>query len=680
MDDTARFFAFLSYSHKDRQFAGWLHRALESYHVPKAVVGSIVSQGPVPPRLTPIFRDREELAASADLGSRLTEALAESKYLIVVCSPAAAVSRWTNEEIETFKKQHGSERILAAIVAGEPNASTIAGREVEECFPPALRFELAPDGSLTDIPAEPIAADFRAEGDGKRLAKLKLIAGMLGVPLDTLVQREAQRRNRRLVWLSAASVGGMAVTSGLAVAAIQARDEARFQRGEAAGLVQYMLTDLRKKLEPVGRLEVLDGVGQRALSYYQKQDVANLSPDELGQRATALNLVGEVRYTKGDLPNALAAFLESSRTTREQLGRSPDDPKRHFDNGQSSFWVGQVAWQRGDYKTARRYFDQYLAMSQWLADKDPAKAEWQLELSYAHNSLAVLDQEEGNDRAALAHFAISERILKAIGAADPRKRDLAFQLAQTLAWSSKSHADLGNLAEVIRLRKAESELYDGMLAVDPKDFTPLASKLVAEGNIARSLLWQGKAVDAKTVLSEMESTESRLMAQDPSNTVWREIAARYWLTYGETALAIGNQDLADRVTAKARDYCAILIKADAKSPSWDFDCVVPAMWARAALANQRGDTATVAAAARQFAARYSSASALEKEPVRFAKLVFSRIDNDPTNDGYGVELVRKQPFNDRLRQAAVMKMTGRGAAGAVAYPLETIIGPSRRKI
>ena len=160
--------------------------------------------------------------------------------------------------------------MLAAIVAGEPFASDMPGREAEECFPPALRQKYDRRGRPTGKRAEPLAADLRESGDGRRLGFLKLVAGMLGVGLDELVQRETTRRHRRLAWLAAASLAGMAVTSTLAVTAIQARDAAREQRREAEGLVGFMLGDLKDKLEPIGRLDALDGVGARVLAYYQQ--------------------------------------------------------------------------------------------------------------------------------------------------------------------------------------------------------------------------------------------------------------------------------------------------------------------------------------------------------------------------------------------------------------------------
>ena len=101
---STHYFAFLSYSHREQGTAEWLHEALESFRVPSHLVGRLTEHGSVPRRLTPIFRDLQELAASDDLGTEIREALTASRFLVVLCSPAAAVSRWTNAEIEAFKR------------------------------------------------------------------------------------------------------------------------------------------------------------------------------------------------------------------------------------------------------------------------------------------------------------------------------------------------------------------------------------------------------------------------------------------------------------------------------------------------------------------------------------------------------------------------------------------------
>jgi len=225
--------AFISYSHRDKDLAQRLHRAVESYRIPSKLVGKVTAVGKTPSRLRPIFRDREELPASGDLSAELSAALRQSMFLVVICSPASAKSRWVNEEILQFKRVHGESRVLAVVADGEPNASDMPGREDHECFPHALRYRMGPDGELSDVPAEPIAADVRREADGPRLATQKLIAGLTGLKLDELVQRETQRRIAQMTTIATGAVMGMVVTGGLAFYANSLRIEANNQRAIA---------------------------------------------------------------------------------------------------------------------------------------------------------------------------------------------------------------------------------------------------------------------------------------------------------------------------------------------------------------------------------------------------------------------------------------------------------------
>ena len=91
--------AFISYRQvePDKTIAERLHRALETYKVPR----SLIKEG-MPRRLKRIFRDKEELAASSNLGENIQKALKQSRFLIVVCSRKTPESEWVTKEIETF--------------------------------------------------------------------------------------------------------------------------------------------------------------------------------------------------------------------------------------------------------------------------------------------------------------------------------------------------------------------------------------------------------------------------------------------------------------------------------------------------------------------------------------------------------------------------------------------------
>lgn len=210
-----RYRAFISYSHRDRRWGEWLHRSLESYRVPRRLVGTAGRDGPVPRRLTPVFRDREELPTASDLTENIARALSDSATLIVICSPDAADSRWVNEEVKAFKAMGRADRVLCLIVGGEPNASD-KGDPALECFPEAIRYPIGADRTVAAGRTEPIAADARPGGDGRSAARLKLVSGILGVNYDSLRQRERRRRRaRRAIVGAGASALLLAASSGV---------------------------------------------------------------------------------------------------------------------------------------------------------------------------------------------------------------------------------------------------------------------------------------------------------------------------------------------------------------------------------------------------------------------------------------------------------------------------------
>jgi MTH538 TIR-like domain (DUF1863) len=207
--------AFISYSHHDRRSAEWLHKALENYRIPKQLIGETGRDGEIQKQIFPIFRDREELGSSHDLSGSIRDALAQSAYLIVICSPAAAKSRWVNQEIIEFKKLGRAERIHAIIIDGEPNSDSLEA----ECLPTALRFKVDALGTiLHDQTVEPLAADLRPDGDGKNEAKLKLIAGLLGISLNDLRRREiaAARRRKHIAQTLGAAIIVLVASVGIA--------------------------------------------------------------------------------------------------------------------------------------------------------------------------------------------------------------------------------------------------------------------------------------------------------------------------------------------------------------------------------------------------------------------------------------------------------------------------------
>ena len=101
-------------------WGSWLHPALECYRIDKDLVGRETPAGPVPKSLRPIFRDREDFSADHSLTEQTLAALEASQFLIVLCSPNAAKSKYVNEEVRRFKALGRSDCVIPLIVEGQP--------------------------------------------------------------------------------------------------------------------------------------------------------------------------------------------------------------------------------------------------------------------------------------------------------------------------------------------------------------------------------------------------------------------------------------------------------------------------------------------------------------------------------------------------------------------------------
>ncbi len=240
--EALRYRAFLSYSHRDSRIAQKLHRRLEAYTVPRSLRGARVDGSVVHSRLSPVFRDRDELATASSLSHSIEQALDASEALIVVCSPAAVASPWVEAEIAYFRRRHPDRRALAFVVAGDPTIDPRTDAQ-RAAFPLNLLCNDVDDpaGAI----GEPIAADAREQGDGFASAFLKLIAGLLSLRYDQLKQRELRRRQQRWALVAGCSMVLTVAFAVLAVRATIARNEAR----AAQSLAELELTSERQTRE-----------------------------------------------------------------------------------------------------------------------------------------------------------------------------------------------------------------------------------------------------------------------------------------------------------------------------------------------------------------------------------------------------------------------------------------------
>lgn len=226
-DNKFKYWVFLSYSPQDNLekrpgsqdltslcWGDWLNEALKTFSVPAEFAGQINGRGEIiPDAINSIYRDEQELANDAvTLSADTRRALEQSRCLVVICSPRSAKSLQVNEAVRYFKQLGRDKYVLPIVIAGEPNASNRnqPGMSPEsECLVPALRHPVRPDGTIDATQRasrfalvdarhgvdkrEVLANDHGAAKADLEMAKVQLIALLLGVGFGGLWWREQQR-------------------------------------------------------------------------------------------------------------------------------------------------------------------------------------------------------------------------------------------------------------------------------------------------------------------------------------------------------------------------------------------------------------------------------------------------------------------------------------------------------
>lgn len=259
------FNAFISYRHSalDSQIAQRIHRQLERFKIPKAIQKVTGIK-----KIDRIFRDKEELPLSVNLSDDINEALVNSDYLIVICSPRFQQSQWCMREIELFLQTHPIERILIVLAEGEP----------DDVVPPILTQN-----------REPLCCDYRMKpGKAKRIELPRLASALLGCRYDDLRQRQRQYRMRRLIALfSSALVASLCLTAYFINTSIQ---------------IQKANDDLSAANEQIrqANVQIQENLDQALRNQSQFLASASTERMEAGDRLTAIALALEALPGEGN--------------------------------------------------------------------------------------------------------------------------------------------------------------------------------------------------------------------------------------------------------------------------------------------------------------------------------------------------------------------------------------------
>jgi DNA-binding winged helix-turn-helix (wHTH) protein/tetratricopeptide (TPR) repeat protein len=387
---------------------------------------------------------------------------------------------------------------------------------------------------------------------------------LLDAPSRALIDGSS-RRERRQRWLRRGAVATVSVlavvaASGFAIAH-RARLQAEQDRLRTAGMVEYMLGDLTDRLERVGRLDLLDEVSSRI-----QRDLGSAnarSQDTRLERSRVLRQLAKIRVARGTLDSA-APLVAESLSLAELLAREqPDSAEALLNLGESRYWAGYLAYQRGDNALALQQWTGYREAAERATTLAPQDAKAWVEASYALNTLGTLSRGAEQHQQALALFqqsvAYKRRALQ-LNEGDLRLRA---DLADSVSWVASSLDRLGKWPEA---RSA----YDDAIGVitDVRRRAPQDAEWMHRESILRTQRGQilsslGDRELARVDYQAAVQLLDRIGAAEPDRSDWardRSVAHR---SAGELALDLRNLTEATTHFSRADELLKALLDSGA---------------------------------------------------------------------------------------------------------------------
>jgi tetratricopeptide (TPR) repeat protein len=336
-----------------------------------------------------------------------------------------------------------------------------------------------------------------------------------------------KRRLRRTIAIAAVLavvLAGVKYTMDLRrerTAALAAEEDANRRRGQAEGLIGFMLDDLRLKLEKVGRVDLLDDVGAQSMKYFGSVPASSLTNEELSRRAQALYQIGVVRQTQGNLKDARAAYDESLAAAKMVAARDPGNADFQLRLGTAHFYAGDVRRRENDLSGAMREFSAYRDIADTLVTRDGQNQTWRLESSYGYSNVAAIQELQGDLDGARKNLEVALSIKSDISKRDPknaaRLKDVANahnRLGVVLDRMGETTTAIEHYADDLAIRRA-------LAAAEPGDQTLKRPMFVALITVGDARMEGGDLAAAMSAFDEAFALMAPLAASDPKNTNWR---------------------------------------------------------------------------------------------------------------------------------------------------------------
>lgn len=210
-----RYKAFISYSTAaDGRLAPALQTGLQQFAKPWYRL-----------RAMRVFRDKTGLTLTPKLWGSIESALREAEYFILLASPAAAASKWVQQEVDWWLKYRSVSHLLIIWTDGNIAWDDTGGDfdwKQTDALPPALADDFSSEPLHLDLRWAKNVSDLSLRRPRFAEAVARIAATLKGRSLDEIIGEDVIQHQKTLQWLRFAAFVLVATTAGASLAALLA--------------------------------------------------------------------------------------------------------------------------------------------------------------------------------------------------------------------------------------------------------------------------------------------------------------------------------------------------------------------------------------------------------------------------------------------------------------------------
>ncbi|MCH1920825.1 winged helix-turn-helix domain-containing protein [Shewanella sp. A3A] len=364
--------------------------------------------------------------------------------------------------------------------------------------------------------------------EGKPLQDAKQLADNPLIVLDDTEHRFIKAsvlRAKSRSWLRRGIVASLATLTVISVLmtarSIDAEQQATARRLDAENLLGFMVGDFADKLRNIGRMDLLDGISNKALEYFTAK--GNIQDKTLGfegrfQHGQTLEAIGEVAYSRGKTDEAKSALLAAEQEFLPLLKEQPENLELLKSLGANAFWQGQMEFDKSNWLPASKYMTNYLSYSQKMVEIEPNNRNSLMELSYANSSLGSISMKINKFDEARKLIGSALSIKNKIFLKKPDDEHLLADIADTRSWLASADDSAGDSKSAIRILRDNIDMLSSVVG----DNAYLLDVLSNNQQLLAKYYFYLEGLDESFYFYEQAIVnKSRALVMDPDNVVWK---------------------------------------------------------------------------------------------------------------------------------------------------------------